>query len=237
MHYGLTEASRTTFQEFHADVEELASVGRPAPNVSVEVRDEANRSLPAGKTGRICVKAATVMKSYWDDPGRTRRVFDDEGRFDTGDLGYFDTSGSLVLQGRSDDVINIGGEKIHPSTVEDAARSYRGVAEAACVAAPDPEGLTAEVPVLYVVKADGAKVESVELLQHLATRIERFAVPKRIRFVDALPRTSSGKLQRSTLKAHEQELARATLLDSSQRTDPSRSVSSVSKTPPTTPET
>jgi long-chain acyl-CoA synthetase len=204
MHYGLTEASRTTFLEFHADAEKLDSVGRPSSNVCVEICNETSKPLPAGETGRVCVKAATVMASYWDDPERTRRVFDDEGRFDTGDLGYIDTAGYLFLQGRSDDVINIGGQKVHPCKVEDAATSYRGVAEAACVAAPDPEGLTAEVPVLYVVKSDGAKIEAAELLQHLATKVDRFAVPRRIRFVNALPRTSSGKLQRRALRAQEQ---------------------------------
>ena len=203
MHYGLTEASRSTFTEFHADAERLDSVGRPAANVSLKVCDVAGTELATLETGRICLQAPTVMKAYWRDPDRTREAFDEQGWFDTGDLGFLDEAGYLFLQGRSDDVINVGGKKIHPSAIEDAAVQYSGVAEAACVAGADPEGLVAEVPVLYIVQTEGAQVDAAGLLQFLATSLEPYAVPRTVRVIDALPRTDSGKLRRSVLKAQE----------------------------------
>ena len=201
MHYGLTEASRSAFTEFHRDASRLDSVGKASPNVTIAICDEAGTALPPGESGRIRVRAATVMKSYWRDPERTRSVLDEQGWFDTGDLGYLDADGYLYLQGRSDDVINVGGRKVYPATVEEAALKYPGVTEAACVAAPDPEGLVAEVPVLYVVADGSAPLDSAGLRRFLETVVERYAVPRQVRCVDALPKTASGKIQRSVLKA------------------------------------
>lgn len=203
MHYGLTEASRSTFTEFHADAERLASVGRPAGSVSLQVCDAAGTPLARLDTGRIRLRAPTVMKAYWRDPDRTLEALDEQGWFDTGDLGFLDEAGYLFLQGRSDDVINVGGNKVYPSAIEDAAAEYAGVAEAACVAGADPDGLVTEVPVLYLVQAEGAQVDAGELLQFLATRIEPYAVPRAVRMISALPRTDSGKLRRSALKRQE----------------------------------
>jgi long-chain acyl-CoA synthetase len=204
MHYGLTEASRSAFTEFHRDAARLESVGKASPNVSIEIFDEAGSPLPAGESGRIRVRAATVMKSYWRDPERTRTVLDQQGWFDTGDLGYLDADGYLFLQGRGDDVINVGGRKVYPAAIEDLALRYAGVAEAACVAAPDPEGLVAEVPVLYIVAADQAAPDPAGLLRFLEAGIERYAVPRQVRCVEALPKTASGKIQRSVLRAQAQ---------------------------------
>jgi len=203
MHYGLTEASRSAFMEFHADESRLESVGRATPNVSISIADETGKPLGSGESGRIRIKAATVMKEYWRDPQRTAQVFDREGWFDTGDLGYLDAAGYLFLQGRVDDVINVGGKKVYPVTVEEAAMLYSGVVEAACVGKSDPDGLLGEVPVLYVVQQAGAGVDSAALLQFLAGRVELYAVPRFVRFVDAIPRTGSGKPQRVLLKARE----------------------------------
>lgn len=204
MHYGLTEASRSAFTEFHEDAERLDSVGRAVGSVSLTICDETGAELESGLTGHIRVKGPTVMKSYWRDPERTRAVLDGRGCLDTGDLGYLDSAGYLYLQGRSDDAINVGGRKVYPAPVEEAALQFPGVAEAACVAAPDPDGLVAEVPVLYVVESQGAPpADTAALLRHLEARIERYAVPRQIRRVSALPRTASGKIQRTVLRANE----------------------------------
>lgn len=203
MHYGLTEASRSAFMEFHQDSQHLDSVGKAVGSVLLAVCDEAGTELEPGVTGRILVKGPTVMESYWRDPERTRAAVDDRGWFDTGDLGYLDAAGYLYLQGRSDDVINVGGRKVYPDTVEEAALQFPGVVEAACVASPDPEGLVAEVPALYVVTAEAAPLDAAALIRHLEERIERHAVPRHIRGVGTLPRTASGKLQRAVLRAME----------------------------------
>ena len=203
MHYGLTEASRSTFLAFHESADRLESVGRPAPRVTVEVRDDAGHPLPANTTGRICVQAATVMAGYWRNPALTQARIDAEGWFDTGDLGYADEEGYLYLQGRADDVINVGGKKVYPTAIEETAMRFPGVREAACVATSDPAHLVAEVPVLYVVpdEDNGAVLDADALLAFLTRNVELHAVPRQVHLTDALPRTDSGKLKRAELRA------------------------------------
>ncbi len=201
MHYGLTEASRSAFLSFHDDAAKLESVGRAAPRVSIGIRDDAGRELQDGETGRICVRAATVTPGYWHDPNLTAARVDAEGWLDTGDLGYRDAGGYLHLRGRADDVINVGGRKVYPAQVEEAALAFGGVVEAACVGLPDPSGLADEVPMLFAVKRSGEDVDDARLLCHLASRLELHAVPREVRWVTALPRTESGKLQRAALRA------------------------------------
>lgn len=201
MHYGLTEASRSAFIEFHAGRQHLDSIGRPAPNVSIRVRDEARNPVPAGTTGHIQVSGETVMSGYWRDAERTAAVLGEDGWLDTGDLGHFDGDGYLYLDGRGDDLINVGGRKVFPAAVELAAAQFPAVAESACIALPDPQRILGEVPVLYVVPADSGSVDGAALIRFLAGRIEAHAVPVAVHLVTELPKTGSGKLLRSVLRA------------------------------------
>jgi acyl-CoA synthetase (AMP-forming)/AMP-acid ligase II len=198
MHYGLTEASRSAFLDFRADAAHIETVGRPTPNVTIAIHDEQGRTLAAGNTGRIWIKGASIMREYWRDAEQTRRVFRD-GWLDSGDLGAFDADGYLHLVGRQDDVINVGGKKVYPATVEQAAQEHPQVAEAACVGVPDVDGVLGEIPVLFVVTQSAVSAEA--LREFLALKLDAPAVPRELRFVAALPKTASGKLRRSLLKA------------------------------------
>jgi long-chain acyl-CoA synthetase len=200
MHYGLTEASRSAFIEFHADSEKLASIGKPAPNVEIAISDERGAPLPAGEVGRIRIRAATVLKEYWRNPELTRRVLDEADWFDTGDLGHTDSDGYLYFDGRRDDLINVGGKKVYPVAVEEAAAAHPGVREAACVSEPDPREVLGDVPVLFVVPREGTDVLRQELMGFIANRVEAHAVPARVEFVTELPKTSAGKVQRRLLR-------------------------------------
>jgi long-chain acyl-CoA synthetase len=200
MHYGLTEASRSAFIEFHADREHLASVGKPTPNVEIRIVDGGGRALPAGSAGDIQVRGGTVMKEYWKNPELTHAVRDADGWLRTSDLGYFDECGYLHYKGRSDDLINVGGRKVYPLAVENCAVEIAGVEECACVAAADPEGMLGEVPVLYVVPAAGSTLTESSLLSRLRTLMAPYAVPRSIHFVEKLPKTDSGKIRRAALR-------------------------------------
>src|SRR5690606_21313074 len=113
MHYGLTEASRSAFIEFHSGSAHLDSVGRATPGVALRIVDDQGNLVPTGATGHIQVQAATLLTEYWRDATRTAKAFTADGWFDTQDLGWLDRGGYLHLAGRRDDQINVGGRKVH----------------------------------------------------------------------------------------------------------------------------
>lgn len=203
MHYGLTEASRSAFIEFHSSAARLDSVGRATPGVALRIVDEQGRTVPPGTIGRIQVQAATLLREYWRDPARTAKVFTNDGWFDTQDLGRLDAEGYLYLAGRRDDQINVGGRKVHPLEVEAAATAEEDVQECACVGRPDPEGILGEVPVLYVVPRARASLDVKLLQRRLGRRLEPHAVPREVRLVQQLPRSESGKVLRMELRRME----------------------------------
>jgi len=201
MHYGLTEASRSTFLEFHADRNHLDSVGKPSPGVEIRIFSQSEPSVSVEQVGLIHVRAATVMQGYWKDEKRTKKVLDrDSGWLNSGDLGYIDASGYVYLAGRADDQINTGGVKILPEDVERYANEFNGVKECGCIGIPDPDGLLGEVPLLFVVSGS-APLDQGELSSFLR-KCSGLEMPKVvIRSIDELPRTESGKLLRRELRA------------------------------------
>jgi long-chain acyl-CoA synthetase len=200
MHYGLTEASRSAFIEFHADARHLESIGKPSPNVALRIRSDTGEALPPHCVGRLQVRSEAVMKEYWQDPEGTRRAKADDAWLDTGDLGHFDDAGYFYLDARQEDVINVGGKKVYPATVEVPAAQFPGVIECVCVALADPRGLTGDLPVLYIVEDASTSVDREALISHIASHVERHAVPAEVRVVESLPKTGSGKVLRSTLR-------------------------------------
>lgn len=114
MHYGLTEAARSAFIEFHQDRAHLDTVGVPAPGVQVEIRDE-HGNLCA--RGILWVDGARVSPGYWDDPSLSTSVFA-SGWTRTGDVAHLEAGGYIHLHGREDDMVNTGGNKVAPDEVE-----------------------------------------------------------------------------------------------------------------------
>jgi long-chain acyl-CoA synthetase len=152
MHYGLTEASRALFSEFHANASNLESVGRPASSrVEVQVLGEDGQRLAAGVDGEICVRGNMVCQSYYLPKDNDDAFYGDW--FRTGDWGHCDENGDFYLTGRKKELINVGGEKVSPAAIEDAILSL-GVKDCACVAVSDPNGVLGEVPKAYLVKGD-----------------------------------------------------------------------------------
>lgn len=200
MHYGLTEASRAAFIEFHADAEALATIGKPSPNVSIEIRSEQGDPLPPGSEGEIWVRGGMVMKEYWRDEEATTRTLAD-GWLRTGDLGYRDGKGYIVLRGRTQDMINIGGLKVSPTEIEQALLAHPGVADCACVGVPDPQGVSGSVVRAFLVSRSGTTLlpAPAELAQFLRGKVEDYAIPVAFSWVEEIPKTSSGKIQRQQL--------------------------------------
>lgn len=204
MHYGLTEASRSAFIEFHEGAENLDSVGKPAPNVRLAVFDERGDRVPAGTPGELCVRGAHVTCGYWRSASPSEDFYAGDF-FRTGDLGVENPDGSFRLVGRIKDVVNIGGKKFSPAEVEDALNAFPEIEECACVGVPDPSGVLGEILKACIVAApgfdaDGAFPSADELRRRLSSRLEDFKIPALFVRVPALPKTESGKLRRMMLK-------------------------------------
>ncbi len=199
--YGMTEAASQITATPLDGCAPPGSCGRPV-GAEAEVRDSAGRPCPAGTTGQIWIRGAGVIDGYAD--GRAAERFDASGWLNTGDLGYVNEDGFLFLTGRSDDVINRGGELLFPREIEEVLIADSAVRDAVVVGRPDP--ILGQVPVAYVIPAHGP--ETAAGLQHLldvlaarcSAELSRFKRPEAIYLVEDLPRAATGKIQRFRLR-------------------------------------
>lgn len=197
MHYGLTEASRSAFMEFHADNERLSSVGRASPGVEIAIFDPSGKRLAPGCEGEICVKGPHVTRGYlFDDNNGT--FFGDF--FRTGDCGMMSEDGYVYLRSRMKDMINVGGKKVAPDEVEESMRAIPGVADCACVPAHDPSGVVGEVVKAFVVRETDSNLTFDDIAAALVGKLEGYKIPVLWEWTDTIPRTHNGKIQRSLLR-------------------------------------
>jgi long-chain acyl-CoA synthetase len=192
--YGSTEAGSISVNTDPDSAVTFGSLGPPLKNVAVRIR-EAGRDLPAGATGRIWVKSPVIPPTGYDGrPELSAKVFR-EGFYDTGDVGRLDARGHLVLAGRKQTFIEVGGYKVDLSEVKEALRDHPRVREAAAVGVDVPELGTL---VKAVVVADGPCGEE-EIVAHCAGRLAPFKVPRVVEFRDVLPRGELGKVLKAEL--------------------------------------
>jgi len=196
MHYGLTEASRSLFMEFHAEADDLETIGRPLPGVEVSIRDESGRLLPDGAEGEICVNGPTVFAGYLADEAATVAAFFGPW-LRTGDLGRRRPDGRFYLSGRLKELINLGGFKVSPIEIERVLDACPGVRESAVIGVVGGAVTGEEIHAFVVPESAELSVESVR--DFVATRLEPLRRPARIHVIAELPKTGSGKLQRLKL--------------------------------------
>ena len=197
MHYGLTEASRALFSEFHYDAENLETIGKPVSSqVEACILDDKGNPVPDGVDGELCVRGNMVMRSYLLPEDNADAFYD--GWFRTGDWGHRDADGNYYFSGRKKELINVGGEKVSPATIEEAICSL-GVADCACIAIPDPNGVLGEVPKAFLQRsANQPDIEDIKL--RLSQLLPQHEIPVQWEWIDRIPRTTSGKIQRLKLK-------------------------------------
>lgn len=196
MHYGLTEASRSVFLEFH-DEKHLDSIGKPVmSNVDVQILDSEGIAVPAGQKGEICVKGNMVLKRYLKDKDNKDAFWGDYMR--TGDCGFQNDDGYIYLLGREKELINVGGKKVSPMEVEDAICSL-GVGDCVCVPMKDESGIMGELVKCYILK-DSTTMSFEEIAEGLASKLEFYKRPTKYEWIDSIPKTASGKKQRVNLK-------------------------------------
>lgn len=200
MHYGLTEASRSAFLEFHSDQDRLDSIGRPSAGVELRVVDEDGKAAPAGEAGPLEVRGGHLMSGYWQDPARTAGALHD-GWLRTGDLGRAGADGYFYLEARTDDVINVGGRKVLPQEIEEVLAEHPAIAECACAGLPDPQGLSGEVIAAWLVPRNSdARPPFSELAKLLRRRLEPYKTPRKFFWTDRIPRSAAGKVLRRQLR-------------------------------------
>ncbi len=195
--YGMTEAAhQMTSNPLPPGVRRPGSCGLPA-GPEVRIVDEAGRFQPPGREGEVAISGPNVTPGYLDnEEANAAAFFEAEGRrwFRTGDLGRFDDDGHLHLVGRSKEIINRGGEKVSPLEVDNVLMEHPAVAQAVAFALPHAK-LGEEVAAAIVLRA-GAEASERELRDFCAARLADFKVPRRILFVEAIPKGPTGKLQR-----------------------------------------
>jgi acyl-CoA synthetase (AMP-forming)/AMP-acid ligase II len=196
--YGLTETvSGDTFLDKARARDKIGSVGTPVIHCEVRIVDPDDRPLPAGEAGEIVIRGPKVCKGYWRDEEATARAMRG-GWFHTGDVGVLDEEGFLFIVDRLKDMILSGGENVASLEVERALYEHEAVVEAAVVGRRDRRW--GEVPVAYVVLAQGRGDAKDELRAHCAERLAKFKVPKEFHVVDSLPRNPTGKVLKRDLR-------------------------------------
>jgi long-chain acyl-CoA synthetase len=197
--YGLTETAGGIVCVPPADAEfRKSSMGKiMVPGCIVETQGPEGEALPAGEAGELAVKGKCLMLGYFNRPELNAQVFRN-GFFLTGDLGYQDEEGFFYHLGRKDDVINVGGEKVYPSEIEQALYFNPSVKEACVLGVDDPKkGKSINE---FVCPAPGQTLEKRELMNFLKDRLASYKIPQEFVFLDALPKTPVGKVAKDTLR-------------------------------------
>jgi len=171
--------------------------GRPPYLVEMKIVDDDHNELPRdGKTsGHLLVKGPAVASGYYK---MDENILDDDGWFDTGDIATIDKLGYMQITDRDKDVIKSGGEWISSIEIENTAVGCEGIAEAAVIGVPHPKWT--ERPLLILVRKPGADVSKEDVLAYLDGKIANWWIPEAVEFVDELPHTATGKLQKTALR-------------------------------------
>lgn len=162
------------------------SVGEPLAGVSIRIED-----------GRVLVRSASAMKGYRHDDGTIDRPFDEDGFYDTGDLGHIDAHGELVIEARRTDLIVTGGENVYPVEVEHALGELEGIAAALVVGVPDATWGSRVAALVVTTPTFSAAPDDTTLLAMLGERLARYKLPRQLLRVDALPTNANGKPDRT----------------------------------------
>lgn len=194
--YGLTEAGPNNFWLPDEKAQRKpGSVGSPLFHVEVRVIRDGREAAP-GEVGELWIRGPHVIPGYWNRPEETAALKD--GWLRTGDLATYDEEGDFYIVGRIKDMIISGGENIYPAEVESVMLGHPEVAEAALIGVPDPEW--GEVGRAIVVRRPGSSLTEAELLAYLRSRLAGYKVPKSVVFVEELPKTAAGKIDKTALR-------------------------------------
>ena len=196
--YGMTETNMNTSNPYEGD-RRAGTVGFPLPGTSIKIADPTSgAALPQGEIGMIEVKGPNVFKGYWRMPEKTASEFRTDGFFISGDLGMIDADGYVHIVGRGKDLVISGGYNVYPKEIESEIDAIEGVTESAVIGLPHPdfgEGVAA-----VIVRKRPDAVDEGRIMLALKDRLARYKQPKRVFFVEDLPRNTMGKVQKNVLR-------------------------------------
>ena len=174
------------------------SIGRPMSDIEMQIWDEKGNALPVGEVCEIMARGERVMRGYWKDAEKTAKTLSADGWLHTGDMGYEDEDGYIFLAGRGDDMIIRGGENISPEEVENVLSAHPKVDDASVIGVPDSEW--GHNPRAVIVLKAGEMATEAEIIDFCKDKMSGFKRPRSVVFIDELPRTTTGKVQRKVLR-------------------------------------
>jgi len=195
--YGMTETGMNTSNPLHGE-RRAGTVGLPLPGVTVRICDADNRVLGVNEVGTLQVRGANVFSGYWKLSAQTAQDFTPDGFFNTGDQALVDEDGYVSIVGRSRDMVISGGLNVYPKEIELLIDELPGVKESAVIGLPDAD--FGEVVVAVVVLVEGATLSAERIRDAIRDRVANFKVPKKVLFIDELPRNAMGKVQKDLLR-------------------------------------
>jgi fatty-acyl-CoA synthase len=196
--YGSTETCPIAiYTRLGGDLSRVGSTGLAGLYCEATVIDDAGNELQPGTAGELAVRGPNVFHEYWRNDQATREALHD-GWYRTGDIGRRDVDGYFWVHDRMKNLIISGGENIYPAEVERVLLEHPDVVDCGVIGRPDPKW--DEVPVAYVIRRSGCRIETKDLQAHVLTQLARFKVPRDVVFVDELPRTALGKVKHFMLK-------------------------------------
>lgn len=198
--WGLTEVSCVgTTAPYHET--RIGSCGKGMDDGEIKVIGEDGNRLPTGKQGELCIKGTCVTEGYLNNPAATEAAFDAEGWFHSGDLAYMDADGYAYIVDRKKDMINVGGEKVFPSEVEDMIVSHPKIKDLVIVGIPDE--LKGEAPKAFIHLNEGETATEDEIRSYCRAKMAPYKVPVAVAFIEEIPRSASGKALRRMLRDRE----------------------------------
>jgi fatty-acyl-CoA synthase len=197
--YGMTETSPVSFQSATTDPldKRTSTVGRIQPHLEAKVVDAEGRTVPVGAIGELWTRGYSVMRGYWDDDARTREAIQD-GWMHTGDLATIDAEGYCNIVGRLKDMLIRGGENIYPREIEEFLFQHPKIQSVQVFGVPDAK--YGEEVCAWVTLRPGEQMTEDELREYCQGRIAHYKVPRYMRFVDEMPMTVTGKVQKFVMR-------------------------------------
>jgi len=205
---GPTECSPVTCFNPIGGLRKSQSVGVPIPGVEMKIMDEKGKEKPLHEVGEICVRGPNVMKGYWKHSEETQQSFFDDW-FRTGDLGTEDEDHYFYIVDRIKDMVIVNGMNVYPRVIEEVLYHHHAVREAAVIG--EPHKLHGEVPVAYLSLKEGCEASAADIRSFCFEQLGRHEVPKKILFVEELPKNAAGKIVKRELRK-QGELERGVLL-------------------------
>ncbi|NWG01572.1 MAG: long-chain fatty acid--CoA ligase [Syntrophaceae bacterium] len=195
--FGQTEASTITFLSPEDAILKIGSVGLPVFHGEVRIVDKNGKEVSPGEVGEIIIRGPTLMSGYWNRPDLTAETIR-EGWLYTGDLARTDDEGYVYIVDREKDMYISGGENVYPAEVEKVLHAHPKIFDAGIVGVPDERW--GEVGKAFIVLKTGETMNNGEVFEFLKGKVAKYKIPKYIEFIEELPKTASGKIQKFVLK-------------------------------------